>query len=337
MTKLSHIVAAFAVLLVFNLTANAQNVTAKALIDEGMDLHDKGQYKQAIQKYTEALKIEPGNTDAPIELANSYISSGDYTQAASILDKLIISAKQPIGDAYNLRALLYVRNKQSQKAIETYKAGIKNDPGNAALYLSLASLYYNESNNAEAEKYAAEGLKKDYKDVGLHRMYATIMYGQHKYVQGIMASCNVLLLEPNSENAKYVLNHINTGFADAAAAQTTYQSGKYAQAEQFLKKTVVNTSNYSENVSKAFVFELRLGEIFKGVGAISQSIKAPKDFFWSFYADYFYSLEQAGHLPVFIQYISQRNLTAKELSWFKDNQDKVKAFNTWYISTARKY
>jgi tetratricopeptide (TPR) repeat protein len=54
--------------------ANAQK-NFEDLMTAGIELHDAGKYEEAIQKFEAALKIDPQNTFAHYEMANTYIKS----------------------------------------------------------------------------------------------------------------------------------------------------------------------------------------------------------------------------------------------------------------------
>ena len=60
------------ILLFATLSIKAQSSSEK-LIREGVSLHDKGRYKEAISSYEEALKVNPSSMSAVYEMSLSYL------------------------------------------------------------------------------------------------------------------------------------------------------------------------------------------------------------------------------------------------------------------------
>lgn len=117
----------------------AQKITADSLVSQGIKLHDQGRFKEAVEKYNDALKLEPDNNNAKYEMAYTYSVSGNRKQTITILEKLLKNTKGQQGQAYDLLGSSYDDEGQSQKAIEVYLAGIKNQP-DYQLYITISAL-----------------------------------------------------------------------------------------------------------------------------------------------------------------------------------------------------
>ena len=62
---------------------------ARELVEEGVQLYDDGKYAEAVAKYQQALKAEPGHVTATSELALTYHAMGHYAEAADLCEKLL--------------------------------------------------------------------------------------------------------------------------------------------------------------------------------------------------------------------------------------------------------
>ena len=69
-----------------------QESKIKELIQEGVALHDEGKYEQAIEKYQEALKLNPSCVQATYEISLSYLAMQDF-ENASIFSTTVINTQ----------------------------------------------------------------------------------------------------------------------------------------------------------------------------------------------------------------------------------------------------
>src|SRR6201996_6588607 len=84
-SKLIFIIA----LLVLPFCAAAQDSTVPDLIKQGVQLNDQGNYTGAINKYSQALKLDPENVQANYEMAFSLLSSGKGNDGIPYVEKTI--------------------------------------------------------------------------------------------------------------------------------------------------------------------------------------------------------------------------------------------------------
>ncbi len=99
----------------------AKNNDAQSLINEGVSLFQKGNYDSAIQKYNEALQIDPNHSIGHNLLGMAYRFRFNQTGTQEFKDKEIGSFKKAIEIdpkywvAYkNLAASLYYQNRKKE-------------------------------------------------------------------------------------------------------------------------------------------------------------------------------------------------------------------------------
>lgn len=114
------------------------------LIKQGVQLNDQGKYAEAIDKYNQALKIDPENIHANYELAFSLFASGKGDDGIPYVEKTIKGSDSPslTAASYDLLGSIYDQDHQPQKAIEAYKNGIKIKPDYQRLHYNLGIAYF---------------------------------------------------------------------------------------------------------------------------------------------------------------------------------------------------
>jgi tetratricopeptide (TPR) repeat protein len=201
------------------------NEDAKALVKQGVQLHDQGKYAEAIEKYNEALKIDPGNLYADFELGYTLFASGKVNDAIPFLEKVIASNSSLTAGAYDILGSIYDNSNQKDKAIEAYKAGIKANPQYQRLYYNIGISYSRDKRYDDAEQYTIQAIKLDPKHASSQRMYALVNFHQDKRVPALLAFCSFILLEPNtarsSEAYNNILHILQGGVLKDASGKTT--------------------------------------------------------------------------------------------------------------------
>jgi tetratricopeptide (TPR) repeat protein len=321
-------------------TAFAQNnEDAKALVKEGVQLNDQGKYAEAIEKYNQALKIDPGNIYADFELAYTLFISGKGTDGIPYLQKVIAANTSLTAGAYDLLGTIYDKDNQKDKAIEAYNAGIKANPGYQRLYYNLGIVYSRYKQYAEAEKCAIEAIKLDPKHASSQRMYALVNFHQNKRVPALLGFCSFILLEPNTARATEAYNNIQHilqgGVLKDANGSTTITLSPKDNTETNTQNLSISMSVISARQKKLTGADLladELKSIFTITGELSEK-KTDKGFFDKFYADYFYRLVQSNNMPTFSRAINAGN--SENAAWINDHPQYMNDLYMWVKTTER--
>lgn len=315
------------------------NEDAKALVKQGVQLHDQGKYAEAIAKYNEALKIDPGNLYADFELSYTLFASGKGGDAIPYLEKVIASNSSLTAGAYDLLGSIYDNSGQSEKAIDAYRSGIRANPQYQRLYYNLGITYSRIRKYPEAEQNAIQAIKLDPTHGSSQRMYALVNFHQDKRVPALLGFCSFILLEPNTARSAEAYNNIlhilQGGVLKDANGKTTILLSSKDNTEinsLNLSLSVIAISAQNKKLTGPDLFEYELKSIFELAGQLSEK-KADKDFFWKYYADYFYKLAQSPNMPAFARLVS--GSTPESTQWIKDHPQQMNDLYTWVRTTER--
>ena len=315
------------------------------LVKQGVQLNDQGQYSGAIDKYTEALKLDSDNVQANYEMGFSLFLSGKGADGVSYVEKAIkgSTSRMLTAASYDLLGSIYDQAHQTAKAIEIYKKGIEVNPSYQRLHFNLGVAYFRNKQYAEAEASAIEALKLDPKHLGSLRMYALVTFHQNKRVNALMGFCSFLELAPKgaaSAEAFGNMEHILQGgvLKDGSGRSTIMLSPKDNQDSQVLNLAISVTavSGQNKKLTGMDLLEYQLKSIFTIAGESSEK-KADKDFFDKFFVDYFYKLAKTGNMPAFTRLVSLSAFTDANTKWMSENDKQVKDLDDWIASTPRAY
>eukprot|EP01123_Difflugia_compressa_P004587 TRINITY_DN16028_c0_g1_i1.p1 TRINITY_DN16028_c0_g1~~TRINITY_DN16028_c0_g1_i1.p1 ORF type:complete len:587 (-),score=151.01 TRINITY_DN16028_c0_g1_i1:105-1865(-) len=106
-------------------------LSAKAK-DEGNDFFKKGQFAQAVDRYSEAIKRDPGNYVLYTNRATALTKLGAFGDALKDCDKCIELNPKFI-KAYLKKGNVYFVTKQYQKCLDVYGVALEIEPDNAEI------------------------------------------------------------------------------------------------------------------------------------------------------------------------------------------------------------
>jgi len=313
---------------------------ATVLISEGVKLHDAGKFEDAITKYKEALELEPNNPTANYEIAYTLLSSKKTKEAIAYLNKIIEGKAPNAGSAYDMLGSIYDNEGNTDKAIETYKLGIKAQPQYQGLYYNLAITYVRAGKNEEALQYVAKSLQLNPKHASSHRLYGIInMTEPANKIAALLAYCNFLILETTTERStkayQEVKTILNLGAPKTEGTNNITVSSNKKDPDFDAANLAISISSFSPgiaNLSEADQLELQLKTILGIAGELSEK-KKDKDFFWSFYADYFYKLSKSEYMPLIARIVSFTSNQEEKKKWIKEHEKMLTDYSVWESST----
>ena len=127
----------------------SQSIAVKALLDEGVNHHERGDFDRAEQCYRRALRREPDHPLALGLLGALSHQRGQNERALELIDKSIAGDADEAMHHHNRGTTLYALGRFDE-AIEAYLQATDNHPGYALAYHSLYAAYLELARHSEA-------------------------------------------------------------------------------------------------------------------------------------------------------------------------------------------
>lgn len=319
----------------------------KDLIKAGVQLHDAGDFKGAIAKYEEALRLDAQSPSALFEIANTYVALEEYKKALKYVEKGLDLKSSIQGDFYMLKGTALDMMEKPKDAIKAYQEGIKAQPDMQLLYFNLGVTYGRQQQFKEAEAMLIESIKRKPSHPGSHYVLGQIAFARNQKAKMLMAYENFLLLENKTERAATAIDRIyaifeakknETGGFNLSLNMDKDDDG-FSAAELFIglltidtgiKKSEKDSSKTEKDtvLSAAARFVEINKSVFKYFGEAKEKNKK-QSFWWTYYADFYGKLEAAGHAEAFGYYISKPRKDKNVTEWLKKNAPKIESFAEW--------
>lgn len=321
--------------------AQTNTEDSKKLVKEGIILHDAGKYSEAIDKYDQAIKLDPENATAYFEKGYTLMSSGKSKDAIPVIEK-VLQLDPKTGGAYDMLGTIYDDDKQTDKAIEMYKKGIEMDPGYERLHFNLSITYLRQKKYPEAETCAIDAIKLDSKHASAMRIYALAAYHQEKRDCSLLAWCSFLMLEPtttrSAEAYKYVRNILNSYVRWPASNQISlgsFPKSDTVSGAAFATVAIMGQMLMSKDMSPTDSLAIHLSMVFRALYQISS--KQPASFYSVYFARYFGDLAGSDNMPTFARLVSYGVAKDESQRWFDEHKKELTALNDWVTKTGRSF
>lgn len=334
----------------------AQDANPEKLILEGVELHDEGKYKEAVEKYTEALKIDSTSQQATYELSLSYLALKDFQNASLFSTAVIQSGNKLLSTgAYAVKSEALVGLNKVDEAIALLQEGLIKNGDEFLLHFNLALNFYKKENIEKTLVHVKKAIDLNKSQSGAFLLYAHALEDTGLWVQSILAFQMFLLLEPDSKRSKIAFEEMlgvmriksseeteHKSFVELQTKRNTTTSTDQAGeippltiAEDLNRKTVYDAithkldslKNIPEGTDDFVHFKVVNQTIMEVLSNESKGIK--DGVFWTFYVPFFTHITNSEYYDTFCRYISV-SYFPESYEWWQENPADAINFVIWF-------
>jgi len=323
----------------------AQSEKAKALVNEGVTLHDKGDYEAAIKKYDEAIAEDPSSVEAYYEKSFTLYAMKKLEECIEVSKKII----QQFPDSKLLKGV-YVQYGsslddlgKSEDAIKVYNEGLKKFPGYFLLNFNKGITYSIMNDNDKAySSYQDALISNPFHASSYYRVTNLLKSSNH--IAAMLSGIMYLILEPKTDRATEIFKTVNeliykgvkktdeknvtiTMDADMLdTKKTKKQPDNFRMAEMmFLMSSALDKDSVMNTITKTDIekFDLKLQLLINSLDATG------KGFFTERYVPFFKKLKENSYTLIVSRLVYANTNDEHNAAWLKVNTDKVGDFYDW--------
>ncbi|MFP3042602.1 tetratricopeptide repeat protein [Treponema primitia] len=183
----------------------------------------KKEYDNAIENFTQALRLDPNFFPAYVQRGQSYSRSGDYEKALADFNTALRLTPDSF-EAYYFRGMAYYRKNDYDRAIADFTQSIRLNPNNAGTYYTRSVMYNlkGEMEKGIEDLTQAIRIKPDI----IYYFERALVYGKIKeHDKAIADYTRVIGLDPNSVDA---YNERGLEFRDKGEYKSALEDFNYA-------------------------------------------------------------------------------------------------------------
>lgn len=238
----------------FSLPLFAQTYSAEQFLKNGMELHGKTNYDEAISSYKKIHPSDPMYLTAQYEIINSLLANEKKEEALTLATELY---KQNYHKEFPTLLAIYAtalsENNQYEKAHQIFDEALAINPRSTHLLYNKGIVYIKENKNQEA-------LDSFKKVIDIDPTHATALYNlgiialeDGKIVEGSLSLMTYLLFEPYSTHSKNALLALNKkyhqNYANKSVLNYSDKGDNFKELEQMLLAQVQYNKNYQLKIN----------------------------------------------------------------------------------------
>ena len=310
------------------------------LIEEGIKYHDKGRYKDALEKYKEVLKLNPHNVNAMSEAAFTLFEMGNYEKSLVYAKKALQYKSPLLGHVCIEAGNAYDALNKPRIALSYYKKAIEFNPNNYLPYFNAAVTLIRLNRKKEALNCFKKTLVLNPKHSSSNFLLGAQYYEMDYIIPAILAFSRFLILEPNTERSDFARKAIQSMVAELAEEKKDktisvkvsedptfdgdFNEVKVAYsiiiAARFMKKEVKFSNEYDRHAWE-----------FDSLFSFLKDYKKDNGFVWQYYAPFFIELHERKYTKPFVIVLYYKVYPDGAKVWLskKENDNLFQEFYDW--------
>lgn len=326
----------------------------KMLIQEGVALHDAGEYEQAIGKYREALKLNPSSTQATYEMSLTYLAMKDFENAVTFSSIVISTQDEQLSPgAYAVKSEALLEMGYPEDAFAILREGLGKFENEYVLHFNMALNYYKTDKIEKTIEHIKKAIDLEKSHSGAFLLYAYALKDKGLWVQSILSMQMFLLLEPDSKRSKNAFEELLQTMQIIKTDKPAERSFSHQHTEEgyvlssemlpplseedglnrgLVYQAIITTLDSLQNTPAAADKYIQFCEVNRSIMHVlhNESLTGNKlGVFWTFYIPVFSHIESSNYYNTFCRYISV-SYFPESMEWWKQNPETAENFVNWF-------
>ncbi|MFL9833228.1 tetratricopeptide repeat protein [Chryseobacterium terrae] len=333
-------------LIFFPIFAFSQNKEeAEIKVNEGIILHDEGNYNAALAKYDEALNLDKNNLLAISEKAMTLEAVKRYDEAIEMC-KLAIKTypNEDVKTIYITYGNSLDHAKKPKEAIKIYDEGIKKYPDYYQLYFNKGITLVNDNQIEKSLELFQKSITLSPNHPGSLNALAAL--NRDKRIISILASLRYLSVDNKTSRAQgnldSVIDLMQQGVTQTddknitlsidpkvveQAGQDKKGKNNFSTVDMILSMTAALDFD-EKNVNKTQC-EKAIDKFVSIFAGLKEGQTKQKGFYWEFLAPYFIEMKEKNLVEPFAYIAFLPNQAEDVKKYHQDHADKIQSFYEW--------
>ncbi len=323
----------FFLLLVCIYPAFAQNnpnppINSAEIIQKGVELHDKGEFKEAIRVYRQVHRSDTNYVWALYELGLSYSADSQQNNALKVYEEALglSQEREREPELYTNYASLIDDMGNRDRALRIFDSTIAKYPAYSPAFLNKATTLYRMEKYAEAEATLKKVLVMDPYSYSSHYMLALCQLRQGRIIPAYLGFTAYLMVSPEGRYFRNSINFLsaianNTELVQEYAEGRTDESETFKLVQEILLAKIALSKDYKSLTKLDDPIARQLQVVFEKL----EYDESSNDFYMQYYVPLFTTIFREKKYELFVNHIFSNVNLDKIQDFNKKNKKEIQA------------
>lgn len=307
-------------------------------------LMDEGQLDKSIELLEQAKKLDPERIDYPYETAYAYYKKKNYKKAIEILNT--ITDHKDVSDyIYQLLGNSYDYIGKPEKALETYKTGMKKFPNSGKFHLESGQIKFAHKKYDEAMELWEKGIKINPNYSSNYYRLAKLFSYTEERIWTLIYGEYFILLEPNTKRTEEISKllfetykksreitsdstvefHLTRKGHTIDLADEKSKKGILPFGGTFATSLVASTGWFKKDLDIESIHQIRKGFLYFWFTEKKFDQIYPNKLF-----SHQKEIQQNGFFEAYTYWLLSQGNPTEYQEWYSKNEDKFNEFVDWF-------
>ncbi|MBF4491804.1 tetratricopeptide repeat protein [Flavobacterium sp. MR2016-29] len=184
-----------------------------SIISKGNNFYNDKKYDEALKEYNKISKIDPRYLNAQYEIGLTLSAQEKKSEVKALLENLYANGKmQEYPELFKMYAIFLSNEKEYDLSEKIFKEGEKYMPNYSPFLYNFAILYIRKKENQKALELLERIITNDPNHAGSHYLLGIMAFENGKIVEGTLAMMSYLVIAPTGQFASQAVLNLNANF-----------------------------------------------------------------------------------------------------------------------------
>ena len=306
------------------------------VIRKAIELHNKGEYKEAIEHFLTVEKSDTNYNWMLAEICLSYLEDSSYKEAIQICNTGLLRNIDNIDQFYNIKGTALDRGGDYKSALKVFEKAVERCPASYLLRYNQGVTYENAGFHQEAFEIYKSVLKLNPYHVGSHLKLALMAAKKGELSRAGLSIAMALSLGAKTTQAvNYLIlgESILKGEFEKEDIKLDFGKGNYQKTDLILRNRIA--------LNKAYKLQSKLDfQIYRQLQVLFETMEydeTSEDFWMKYYVPYFLKLREEEYFGAYTYYCSRGIGNPKTEKLLKKNKSKAEEYGQWSLIEMKEF
>lgn len=312
-------------------TDYASVYNSESIISKGVDLYDNQKYDEALKEYNKISKTDPKYLNAQYEIGLALNAQNKKSELKTLLEDLYSKEKMvEYPELYRMYAIFLSDEKEYDSSEKIFKEGEKYLSNSSVFLYNYAILYIRKKENQKALDLLQRIITNDPNHASSHYLLGIMAFENGKITEGTLALMSYLVLAPTGQYANQAIVDLNANFGQNYLTENKLIFSKSGDNFEDIETILRNQLPLKKVYKIKSTIDDKITRQVQAIAEYATEHKMSDGFFETTYIPWVKNLVEKNQLEGYSYYslLSMEEKLAKELN---KQKKKITSFRDDYL------